>query len=760
MRFAPLPDYGGVGVSTIAEPPRGRPKPQNPVDFRDLLDVFPAAVYLTDAEGHVTFFNQAAEALAGRTPELGTDKWCIAWRLYTPEGEPVPLDQCPMAVTLRTGVAVRGVALVAERPSGERVPVMPFPTPLFDADGALTGAVNMLVDITDVKHAEAIAARRADEQAALYRFTDRLYRADSEQDVYDAALDAILGALRCSRASILLFDDAGVMQFVASRGLSADYRKAVTGHTPWKPGEPQPEPIFIADIANSDIGGDLKAVISGEGIAALGFIPLVAHGGVIGKFMTYYDAPHDFSAEQTDLALTIARQLGFALERRRTETRLRESEERFRAIVDMTPECVKLVARDGTLLHMNASGLCMIGADALGMVEGQSIYDVIAPEDRERFREFNERVCGGERASLEFDIVALDGRRRHMETHAAPFLHSDGSVVQLAVTRDVTERRFTQDLQRKAASEFRALADNIHQFAWMTDATGWIYWYNQRWFDYTGTTLEEMQGWGWQKVHHPDHVERVVEKFSRAIEKGEPWEDTFPIRSKDGEYRWFLSRALPIRDEGGQVVRWFGTNTDITERLQAEEQRTLLINELNHRVKNTLATVQSLAMQTLRGSAYAPATQALFNSRLAALSRAHDILTLENWQGARLRQVVDQALAPFRTERIDVGGPDSRVTPKQALALSIALHELATNAAKYGALSTDAGRIALAWSEEGGVLHMNWRESGGPPVTPPQQTGFGTRLIERSLANDLGGEARILYLPTGVVAQMSTPLEA
>lgn len=735
--------------------------PGDQVDYKDLLDVFPAAVYMTDAEGNVVFFNHAAEELAGRTPNIGSDKWCVAWRLYTAEGEPLPLDQCPMAVTLKTGQAVRGVELVAERPTGERVPVMPFPTPLFSTDGMLTGAVNMIVDLSDVKAARRDGARRADEQAALYRFTDSLYRADSDEDIYDAALSAILSALRCSRASILLFDEAGVMQFVASRGISAAYRRAVTGHTPWTPGEPQPEPIHIDDVSSADLSVDLKATIAGEGIGALAFFPLVADGGVIGKFMAYHDGPHRFSTDELELGLLIARQLGFAIDRRRTDAKLAKSEARYRAIVDTTPECVKLVARNGALLHMNASGLAMVGADCFDLVDGQCIYDVIAPEDRERFKAFNEAVCDGNRGSLEFDIISLTGVRRHMETHAAPFLNTDGSVVQLAVTRDVSERRRAEDDYRKSASEFRTLADNIHQFTWMTDATGWIYWYNQRWFDFTGTTLEEMQGWGWKKVHHPDHVDRVETNFRRAVEAGRPWEDTFPLRSKDGEYRWFLSRALPIRDESGQVVRWFGTNTDITERLQAEEQRTLLINELNHRVKNTLATVQSLAMQTLRRDEQNKEALGLFNSRLTALARAHDILTQENWKGAQLRQIVDQALTPFlATDRIDVGGPDARVTPKQALALSIALHELGTNAIKYGALSDRGGRITLAWSVEGGRLHLNWRESGGPPVAPPTRTGFGTRLIERSLANDLGGEARILYLPTGVVAQMSTPLEA
>jgi PAS domain S-box-containing protein len=751
-------------LSNIAEPKRGVPGQQSDdVSFRDLLNAFPAAVYTTDADGYVTFANQAAEALTGIKPRLGVDQWCVSWRLYTSDGAPLPADQCPMAQTIKQRNAVRDVSVIAERPDGSRVPLMPFPTPLFDAAGNLTGAVNMLVDISALVHAQAASVRRADEQAALYRFTDRLYRAESAEQVHEAALDAIFAALRCSRASILLFDDDGVMQFVASRGLSLEYRTAVTGHTPWKPGQADPAPITIADFSKTDESDALKAIIAKEGIAALAFIPLVADGGVVGKFMIYHDEPYEFSAGDVDLSLTIARQLGFAIE------------------------------REGSL-----------------------------------------------------------------------------------ASRLAAERS-----QRQSEERFRTLADNMSQLSWMTDASGWIHWYNKRWFDYTGTTLDEMQGWGWQKVHHPDYVERVIAKFKEHIASGEPWEDTFPLRGADGEYRWFLSRALPIRDAAGAVTRWFGTNTDITERLQAgeisdrlksvvensqdaiiskdlngiinswnkgaerlfgyasdeiigrsiltlippelhyeepgivdrirrgepiehyetvrvrkdgerlhvsltvspvkdsqgrivgaskiarnitqqkraEEQRTLLINELNHRVKNTLATVQSLAMQTLRNTERSEEARALFESRLAALSRAHDLLTTENWEGASLAEVVDRALAPFQSERIRVVGPFARLSPKQALALSIALNELATNAAKYGALSGESGEVNVRWEVNDGRIHFTWTESGGPPVKPPARSGFGTRLIQRNLANELGGTAVIEYRPDGVVAEITAPLE-
>jgi PAS domain S-box-containing protein len=138
---------------------------------------------------------------------------------------------------------------------------------------------------------------------------------------------------------------------------------------------------------------------------------------------------------------------------------------------------------------------------------------------------------------------------------------------------------------RESEARFRELADNISQFAWTADQTGCRHWYNKRWYDYTGTTLEEMQGWGWQKVHHPEHVDRVVAHIKESFETGTPWEDTFPLRGRDGNYRWFLSRALPIRNEDGEVVRWFGTNTDITEQIEAEQALRELNKTLEQRVQ-------------------------------------------------------------------------------------------------------------------------------------------------------------------------------
>jgi PAS domain S-box-containing protein len=185
-----------------------------------------------------------------------------------------------------------------------------------------------------------------------------------------------------------------------------------------------------------------------------------------------------------------------------------------------------------------------------------------------------EPVAGIEVASQRTDKT----EDRWWITYWHPLRDPKGEIIAVNVAaEEVTERKRAEAVLaandkalRESELRFRELADSISQFAWTADASGWIYWYNKRWHDYTGTTLEDMQGWDWQKVHHPEHVDRVVERIRRSFETGTPWEDTFPLRGKDGTYRWFLSRALPIRNEAGDVVRWFGTNTDVSEQIEAE----------------------------------------------------------------------------------------------------------------------------------------------------------------------------------------------
>jgi len=271
----------------------------------------------------------------------------------------------------------------------------------------------------------------------------------------------------------------------------------------------------------------------------------------------------------------------------------------------------------------------------------------------------------------------------------------------------------------------------------------------------------------WALRVHPEDRARAEERFQAAV-SGQAQDYTSEyriIRPSDGEERWIFAKGEIERGPDGRARRLIGAHIDITDRKIAEDHQRLLIHELNHRVKNTLATVQSIAAQTLRHASSPAQARQAFESRLMALSRAHDVLTRESWEGAGLREVVAEAISPhidLKSGRIAVDGPDLRLAPRMALALAMALQELATNAVKYGALSNQVGHIALGWTVDRSAdpprLKLRWTETGGPPVRPPERRGFGSRLIERSLAQDLGGAATIAFEPAGVVCDVDAPI--
>jgi len=218
----------------------------------------------------------------------------------------------------------------------------------------------------------------------------------------------------------------------------------------------------------------------------------------------------------------------------------------------------------------------------------------------------------------------------------------------------------------------------------------------------------------------------------------------------------------PIFAEGGEALGVFVEGSDVTERVWAERQQKLLVDELNHRVKNTLATVQAIAAQTLRTSPDPETFRANFEARLFALSATHDLLTAASWRSAALLDVLRAELRPHGAERYELEGPDVALAPPQALTLGLIVHELATNAAKYGALSTPHGQLRVGWrvDEAAGIadLVLDWIEAGGPPVSPPARRGFGSRLIERSLKGEVGGEATLDFAPDGLRCRLRLPL--
>jgi PAS domain S-box-containing protein len=422
---------------------------------RIVLAALPVAVYTTDAEGRITFYNEAAARFWGREPELFKEKWCGAQKLFRADGAPLPHEDCPLAQTLRMGRPIRGVEAIIERPDGSRASFVPYPTPLFDDKGRLTGAVNLLMDVTEQKGLER-------NQAHLSAIVE-----SSDDAIVSKNLDGIIQS--------------------------------------WNKGA---ERIF-GYTAGETIGRPILMLI-----------------------------PEDRHSEESEII---------------------------------------------------------------------------------------QRLRRGERVE-HFETV----RRR-----------KDGSLIDISLT------------------------------------------------------------------------------------------------------------ISPIRDKDGQVVGASKIARDISDRKKAEETKDLLLHEIKHRVKNTLGTVQAIASQTFRKAP--PEEREAFGARLRAMAEAHDLLTNQHWGQIAVTDIVSRAIAPFNSHRFTVRGDDAMLPSAKGLLLAMTIHELGTNAVKYGALSNGDGRVGIEWKGNANSVTLRWRESGGPPVTPPVHKGFGTKLIQRAMVGE-HGKVQFDYVPDGLKA--------
>jgi PAS domain S-box-containing protein len=443
------------------------------------------------------------------------------------------------------------------------------------------------------------------------------------------------------------------------------------------------------------------------------------------------------------------------------EAALRNSETRLRGVLDGMGESLALMDRDFRIIDMNAEALRLEGRPRQEVI-GKTHWEAHPDADPALGEMFRRAMATRAPVQLKHRYVWPHGRASWIAMHAYPV--GEGLAVFYG---DVTEQVEAEERLRESEERLRLMADAVPQIVWVTDAEGKTEFFNRQWFEYTGSTdMPDSAAQVAADFVHQDDQAPTIHAFEEAIRNQSIFEVEHRIRSKDGDYRWFLVRAEPYCDpRTGEIVRWFGVSIDIHDRRIAQEHQQLLINELNHRVKNTLATVQSVASQTLRNAGSAEQAKEALEARLFALSRAHDVLTRENWEGADLYDIVEQAVAPYSSrgeDRLHLEGARVRVPPRMALAVAMALQELATNAVKYGALSNEAGTITIAWSvhpgDTGPRLHLKWEESGGPVVLPPSRRGFGSRLIERSLSQDLDGTAQIAFPATGVVCIVDAPL--
>ncbi|HTM95929.1 MAG TPA: PAS domain S-box protein [Croceibacterium sp.] len=437
-----------------------------------------------------------------------------------------------------------------------------------------------------------------------------------------------------------------------------------------------------------------------------------------------------------------------------------QAQDFFTALVESADVGIVAKDLDGVVITWNPAAERLFGYSSAEMV-GQSIRRLLPPDRQNEEDEILARIRAGERIDQFFTRrLRKDGQLLDVQVSISPVRDAAGTIVGASkIARDasalVEARRKLEESERR----FRQMADNISQLAWITDAQGKFVWVNQRFEEFSGYTVEDMLEGVRDKLVHPDHVDQVYAEFRRAIGAGEDYEDLFPMRSVEGEYRWFLSRALPIRDAEGNISEWFGTNTDVTEQRENSEQIRLLLHEVNHRSKNMLATVQALARKT---SCEDASFIERFERRIAALAVNQDILVRREWREVPLEELVRLQLrfVDQTDDHLRIGGPPYSLSPRAAQIIGMALHELATNSLKYGALSSDEGSVEIGWKCSEAKFKMWWHERGGPPVAEPQRSGFGTMLIRDVPRSSLAASVTMNFEPEGLCWQIEAPAAA
>ena len=666
--------------------------------LRVTLESIGDAVIATDTHGRVTAMNSVAAALTG-------------WRASDAHGR--PLDQVFRVVDEHTGEPVRNAvdSVLAEgrivdlanhtvliARDGTARPIEDSAAPIRDRAGTVSGVVLAFRDVTE--------RRRLDQQLRA-----------SEQELSD------------------FFENANVgLHFVGPDGIILRANQTELDLLGYRHDEYVGHHIAEFHVDRATIDDILRRLLAGE---------------IIGDYPARLRC-RDGSIREVSISSSARWENGRFVHSRgvtrdlTSRRRAEEAQALLAAVVESSDDAIITKTLDGVITSWNLGAERLFGYAAAEAI-GQPITLIIPPERQAEEPAIQKRLRAGERID-HFETVraSKDGRRLDISLTISPIRDPTGRIIGVSkVARDVTARKQAEEALRESEERFRTLADNIAQLAWMANGAGWIFWYNRRWFDYTGTTLEAMEGWGWRAVHHPDHVDRVVEKISRCFRSGEVWEDTFPLRGRDGTYRWFLSRAIPIRDPAGRVVRWFGTNTDVTAQREAEEalraadrRKDVFLATLAHELRNPLAPVRNSLeiMKRAHGDArLLEEAQATIERQVTHFERLVDDLVdmarinrdrLElRRQPVELTSIVQHAvetcrpLAEASQLRVSVSiAPEPIRLDADPVRLAQVFSNLLNNACKYTAAGGD---ISVETRREGQNAVVSVRDSG--IGIPPQQ---------------------------------------
>jgi len=633
-----------------------------------------------------------------------------------------------------------------------------------DGAGKFLYAVRVQHDISGRKIAERELARRMHEQAALFEFSDRLQYVTSAQEVHQAALDAIARGLDCQRTAILLFDDSGVMRFVAWRGLSEIYRRAVEGHSPWSRDEQNARPVYFENVATSELTGDLKETVAREGISAVAFIPIQQDGRLIGKFMAYYDAPHTFSDPEVDVALTLARQLGFSLARLTAEEARRSAERgalQLVSIVESSDDAIISKDLNGIIQTWNAGAVRLFGYTEEEAV-GQPVTMLIPAERLDEEPGILARLRRGERIH-HYETVRRrkDGSFVDISLTVSPVKDGRGRVIGASkIARDISERKESQRRLLESEQRLQALLAAVPAAIYTTDANGRITYFNEAAVELAGRTptLGSDEWCVTWKLFNPDGTPLPHDQcpMAVALREGRAIRNAEAVAERpDGTRIPFIPFPTPLRDTSGKVVGAINMLVDISERRQAESQQRLLLNELNHRTKNNMQMLQSLLFTAAKRTRSDEARQVLgeASGRIAAMAAAQRVLygtTDANHFGANeflgaVCQTVQQTLP--RDIKI-IYQPGSGVLSNDvAMPLALILNELVTNAVKHGLKDRAKETVRVGLAEKDREFELYVEDDGEGFDLDAVRTGSSGLQLVIGLARQLHGAFEVTRTP-------------
>lgn len=380
----------------------------------------------------------------------------------------------------------------------------------------------------------------------------------------------------------------------------------------------------------------------------------------------------------------------------------------------------------------------------------EAYLEGIHPEDRQQVAESIAAALearGPYRG--EYRLGSADGNTKWVLATGTVVVDPSGQPVRIAgVAVDITDHKRAQEKLAESEAKFRAIADSMPQMVWSTLPNGYHDYYNARWYEFTGVPAGSTDGEGWNGMFHPEDQDRAWAAWRHSLETGEPYQIEYRLRHHSGEYRWTLGRAMPVRDPLGRIVRWFGTCTDIHETKLAAEEREIVAQELSHRIKNIFSVLNGIVSLSARTYPELKPLAETLRERISALGVAHDFVrphsaaSRPEQVGVTVQGLIETLLRPYREtgdERLSINGADASIDDRSATPIALLFHELATNSAKYGALSHRDGRVSVAMSLAEGELAIEWKENG-VGVVPPEREGFGSRLIALSVEGQLSGK--------------------